>query len=123
MINYYKSKARRNSESQSDDGESKCKNQSFADSADVPQSELEEECSQRANDNNNQCNSYLVKNKHECALSYRKNEDGHTVMVNRQELQNKPVLKFSVNAILGSDHGKSSSKPGKRKSSFDTIIV
>lgn len=80
-------------------------------------SEAEEDCGPSPNaDNNNHCNSYLFKTKHECNLTYSKSEDAHTAVLDRQETQtSKPVLKFSVNAILGSDHGKSSFKSGESK--------
>lgn len=128
LINFYKCKSRRHSSNdryesgQSDDGEIKMNSRQqspYGGDSTIEQSqnsEAEEECNQRTNvDNNNHCkNSYLLKSKYECSLSYTKNDDSRTVVVNRQEIQtNKPILKFSVNAILGSDHGKSSFKPGK----------
>lgn len=42
-----------------------------------------------------------------------KNDDGHTVIVKQQDIStSKPILKFSVNAILGTDHGKNNLKSG-----------
>lgn len=113
-------------ESQSDDGaepKTTSKHQSFvSDSNEMPPSGAESEddgqrVSTSDNNSNNHCNSYLSKSKHTAGctatLSYVKNEDGQTVVINRQEMQNKPVLKFSVNAILGSDHGKNNVKSGE----------
>ena len=74
-------------------------------------SEPEDECNRQFNkDNNSYFSDSYRKSRRDCSLSLVKTEDCRNV-VNRQD--NKPILKFSVNAILGTDHGKNNFKPGK----------
>ncbi len=125
IMNFYKFDSRRASsidryENNSDESDSRVRKlqspyhlDSTADQSQL--SETDEECAERQHsDNNNHCdNSYRTKSKSEQGSSRTKNEK-RGATTNRQEVQaSKPVLKFSVNAILGSDHGKNSFKPGK----------
>lgn len=129
-LNLYKKSPRRTSnnhcESQSDEGESKSKTRQSplhrekSNTEQSHQSEVEDECNQQTTgDNNNHCGDSYLKSKHGCSLSYMKNDDGHTVIVKQQDIStSKPILKFSVNAILGTDHGKNNLKSGTYMNGF-----